>query len=67
MALAPALVQQRLETLGATLSEACPAIRFAYRFGSAATGRLGPRSDVDVAIYVDPQADAARCRAVPAL
>jgi predicted nucleotidyltransferase len=62
MALAPALVQHRLETLGATLSAACPAIRFAYLFGSAATGQLGPSSDVDIAIYVDPQEDVARCR-----
>lgn len=62
MALAPALVQPRLETLGAALSAACPGIRFAYLFGSAATGRLSPRSDVDIAIYVDQQEDAGRCR-----
>jgi predicted nucleotidyltransferase len=62
MALAPALVQPRLETLGDALSAACPAIQFAYLFGSAAAGRLGPRSDIDIAIYVDAQEDAVRCR-----
>jgi uncharacterized protein len=52
----------RLEGLGYVLQAACPAIRFAYLFGSAATGRRGPRSDVDIAIYVDPDADTFRCR-----
>lgn len=62
MALARARIQPRLETLGAALSAACPGIRFAYLFGSAATGNLAPRSDVDVAIYVDPREDAVRSR-----
>lgn len=62
MAPAPALLQHRLETLGAALTAACPSLRFAYLFGSAATGQLGSRSDIDIAIYVDPQADLARCR-----
>lgn len=42
----------RLETLGTALETACPAIAFAYLFGSAATGHMGPRSDVDIAIYL---------------
>jgi predicted nucleotidyltransferase len=47
----------RLETLGAALEAACPAIVFAYLFGSAATGRASARSDVDIAIYVSGNAD----------
>lgn len=33
-------------------------VQFAYLFGSAATGRLSPESDVGVAIYVSERADA---------
>jgi predicted nucleotidyltransferase len=31
---------------------------FAYLFGSAATGRDRPDSDIDVAVYLDPSAAA---------
>lgn len=53
----PADIVSRLKTLGGVLAESCDAIDFAYLFGSASTGRLGPRSDVDVAIHVSPAAD----------
>ncbi len=53
--------ESRLETLGRTL-EACPAVIFAYLFGSAATRTLRPLSDVDVAVYVDESADPAEAR-----
>jgi uncharacterized protein len=45
------------------LREAAPAVfdgapvLFAYLHGSHATGAAGPRSDVDVAVYLDPQAE----------
>jgi hypothetical protein len=51
-------MEQRLPTLGSTLAAACPDIEFAYLFGSAATGRTTPRSDIDLAIYVSESADA---------
>lgn len=35
-------------------------VAFAYLFGSQATGRAGPRSDVDVALYLDPEPPAGR-------
>ncbi|MBI2525435.1 MAG: nucleotidyltransferase domain-containing protein [Candidatus Rokubacteria bacterium] len=57
----PADIQSRLHTLGRTL-EACPAVVFAYLFGSAATRTLRPLSDVDVAVYVDESADPADAR-----
>ena len=52
----PADVERRLETLGAAL-ERCPGVVFAYLFGGAATGRLRPLSDVDVAVYLEEAAD----------
>lgn len=33
-----------------------PAVRFGYLFGSWATGRMGPRSDVDVAVWLQEDA-----------
>ncbi len=35
-----------------------PAVRFGYLFGSRARGDAGPRSDVDVAVSLDPDTDA---------
>lgn len=31
-------------------------VKFAYLFGSMASGRAGPRSDVDIAVYLDDDA-----------
>jgi len=56
----PAEIDARLATLGPTIGEAAPAVEFAYLFGSAATGTLTPRSDIDIAIHVAPSADAHR-------
>jgi predicted nucleotidyltransferase len=56
LALPPDL-QARLARLGDTIAACSPDIEFAYLFGSAATGTLTPRSDIDVAIYVSPGAD----------
>jgi predicted nucleotidyltransferase len=47
----------RLAGLGEAIAASSPDVQFAYLFGSAATGRLTPRSDVDVALYVVPGAD----------
>ncbi|WP_337288948.1 nucleotidyltransferase domain-containing protein [Candidatus Methylomirabilis sp.] len=35
----------------------CPGVMFAYLFGGAATSRLRPLSDVDVAVYLDDSVD----------
>ena len=48
----PADVEERLKTLGQAL-EGCSGVVFAYLFGGAAAGRIGPLSDVDVAVYLD--------------
>ena len=52
----PADIEERLGTLGRAL-EKCPRVVFAYVFGSAAAGRLGPLSDVDVAVYLEDAGD----------
>ena len=54
----PPDLQARLDSVGPALAEACPAIAFAYLFGSASRRELTPRSDVDLAIYLAPSADA---------
>jgi len=54
----PPDLDARLEGLGEAIAASSPDIQFAYLFGSAATGTLTPRSDIDVAIYVSPGADA---------
>ncbi len=57
----PANIRERLSTLGRVL-ETCPGVVFGYLFGGAARGRVGPLSDVDVAVYLDPAVDAAEQR-----
>ncbi len=52
----PPDVRERLESLGPALGR-CRGVVFAYLFGSAARGELGPLSDVDVAVYLEPGAD----------
>jgi uncharacterized protein len=47
-----------LRTAGRTVFDASP-VTFAYLFGSAATGRTHPRSDVDVAVHL-PEAEVPR-------
>jgi uncharacterized protein len=54
----PADVATRLNGLADAIDTACPGVEFAYLFGSAGTGTLGPRSDVDLAIHVAPGEDA---------
>lgn len=54
----PADLARRLDGLGDAIAAAAPDVEFAYLFGSAAEGRLTPRSDVDVAIFVSARADA---------
>jgi predicted nucleotidyltransferase len=54
-------IEARIESLGRAL-ERCPHVVFAYLFGSAATGRLRPLSDVDVAVYLDETADPVEAR-----
>ncbi|HWB71136.1 MAG TPA: nucleotidyltransferase domain-containing protein [Egibacteraceae bacterium] len=46
------VVQQLRDAAAAALSDA--PVRFLYLFGSAATGRARPDSDVDIAVYLDP-------------
>jgi predicted nucleotidyltransferase len=45
-------VADRLQTLGEALEPTVPGLLFAYLFGGAASGRITPLSDVDVAIYL---------------
>jgi predicted nucleotidyltransferase len=52
----PSGIEDRLKTLGQALAS-CPAVVFAYLFGGAATSRLTPLSDVDVAVYLEDGAD----------
>ena len=53
----PADLESRLAGLGDAIAAACPDVLFAYLFGSAATGRATPRSDVDIALFAAPGAD----------
>jgi predicted nucleotidyltransferase len=53
----PPDINQRLLGLGDALAAASEAIVFAYLFGSAATGTLTPRSDIDIAIQAVADAD----------
>ena len=48
--------------LGEAIAASCPDVLFVYVFGSASTGLLTPRSDVDVAVFVAPGADAPTAR-----
>jgi uncharacterized protein len=57
----PPDIATRLSTLDQAL-ERCPAVVFAYLFGSAATRRLTPLSDVDVAVYLEDTADPVEAR-----
>ncbi len=52
----PPDVAVKLDTLGRALAQ-CPGVRFAYLFGGAARGPLSPLSDIDVAVFLDPDAD----------
>lgn len=58
----PSDIDRRLDDLGEAIAAAAADVEFAYLFGSAAVGRLTPRSDVDVAIFVAGRADAAEVR-----
>jgi uncharacterized protein len=53
----PADLESRLAGLGDAIATACPDVVFAYLFGSAAIGRLSPRSDVDIAVFAAPETD----------
>lgn len=53
----PTDLSRRLEGLGEAIGTASDDVVFAYLFGSAATGGLTPRSDVDVAVFASPGAD----------
>jgi uncharacterized protein len=39
-------------------------IRFAYLFGSCATGKQGPLSDLDIAVFLDDKMDFFSCRLI---
>jgi predicted nucleotidyltransferase len=54
----PSDVNRRLVGLGDAIAAAAQDILFAYVFGSASTGALTPRSDIDIAVFVAPGADA---------
>ena len=53
----PADLERRIAGLGDAIRDASGEVVFAYLFGSASTGALTPRSDVDLAIFVAPGAD----------
>lgn len=52
--------ESKLESRLASALEKRGEVREAYLFGSQATGRAQPHSDIDVALYVDPRAAADR-------
>lgn len=52
----PADIREHLAALDEAFARR-PAVVFAYLFGGAASGRLTPLSDVDVAVYLDETAD----------
>jgi predicted nucleotidyltransferase len=52
----PSDLSARLETLGEHVGQV-PGVVFGYLFGSAASDRMGPLSDVDVAVYLDYSVD----------
>lgn len=49
------LTRQQLNDLGAKLKEGVPEIRFAYLFGSSASGKNKETSDIDIAVYLDDE------------
>jgi len=53
----PVDIERRLERLGDVVAVVSSEIDFAYLFGSAVTGRLTPRSDIDIAIHVTEAVD----------
>ena len=53
----PPDLDRRLAGLEEAITGASGDVVFAYLFGSAATGALTPRSDVDVAVFAAPGAD----------
>jgi predicted nucleotidyltransferase len=57
----PVDIEDRLVTLGPVLAGQ-PRIRFAYLFGGGARHELRPLSDIDLAVYLDPGADAVEAR-----
>ncbi len=58
----PADLERRIAGLGDAIAAASADVVFTYLFGSASTGGLTPKSDVDIAIYLAPGADAHRAR-----
>lgn len=52
----PPDIAERLRRLGPAV-EASSAVMFAYLFGGAAIDRLGPLSDVDIAVYLEHGVD----------
>jgi hypothetical protein len=57
----PAGIESKLPQLGSALAS-CRCVVFAYLFGGAARGPLRPLSDVDVAVFVDENADPVAAR-----
>lgn len=53
----PSDLDSRFAGLGDAIAAASPNVRFAYLFGTAATGERTPRSDVDIAVFATPGAD----------
>jgi predicted nucleotidyltransferase len=53
----PLDLEARLSGLGDAIAAACPGVLFAYLFGSIGTSAQTPRSDVDLAIFVEPETD----------
>jgi predicted nucleotidyltransferase len=53
----PPDLEERLAGIGQVIVDAVADVNFAYLFGSTATGRRTPRSDVDLAIHFGEQAD----------
>ena len=51
-------LEARLDGLNEAIAASCPEVLFAYLFGSTATRTMTSRSDVDLAVFVVPEADA---------
>jgi predicted nucleotidyltransferase len=54
----PSNLEARIGGLGEAIAASCPGVLFMYLFGSAAGGARTPRSDVDLAVFVEHGADA---------
>jgi len=58
----PPDLETRLAGVGQVIADAVGGVEFAYLFGSTATGRRTPRSDVDLAVHLNEHTDSHEAR-----